>query len=171
MSATLRVGVDRGTSRGYVRYSIAMTGRISPHAMLARILFALVLVVACSPAPTGDAHDLVVSNGTTLAVTVAVNGTVVRTIQPTTQETLFVRELPPLPWAVEARAPSGRVLSHMTVRAGDVSETKFPDGRREMMGDGVRAELSCGRLDMWSGPPLLGPAPGPVIGQPGDCTP
>jgi len=29
----------------------------------------------------GDAHDVVVANQTTLAVTVAVNGTVVRTIQ------------------------------------------------------------------------------------------
>ena len=36
-------------------------------------------------------------------------------------------------------------------------------------GDAVRVDLSCGRLDIWSGPPLLGPPPGP--GTPGDCTP
>lgn len=33
----------------------------------------------------------------------------------------------------------------------------------------VRVDLSCGRLDMWSGPPLLGPFPGP--GTPSDCNP
>jgi hypothetical protein len=129
-----------------------------------RILLALLLLVGCSPTPRGDAHDVVVSNQTTLAVTIAVNGSVVRTIQPKTLETLFVRELPPLPWTVEARAPSGRVLAHMTVRPGDVWETA-----NQMKGDAVRVDLSCGRLDMWSGPPLDGPAPGP--GTPGDCAP
>jgi len=123
-----------------------------------------VLVAACSTAPIAEAHDLVVSNQTTLAVTLAVNGNVLRTIQPNTQETLFVKELPPLPWAVEARAPSGRVLTSMTVRPGDVWETAG-----QMKGDAVRVDLSCGRLDIWSGPPLLGPAPGP--GKAGDCAP
>jgi len=131
---------------------------------LARALLGFVLVAACSPAPTGDPHDLVVSNQTTLAVTVAVNGTVVRTIQPNKQEILFVRELPSLPWAVEARAPTGRVLTSMIVRPGDVWVTG-----NEMHGDAVRVDLSCGRLDIWSGPPLLGPPPGP--GTPGDCAP
>jgi len=128
---------------------------------LTRTLLVLVLVAGCSTI-VNDAHDLVVSNQTTLAVTLAVNGTVVRTIQPHTQETLLVRELPRLPWAVEARSPSGRVLSSMTVRPGDVQETVGG-----MKGDAVRVDLSCGRLDVWSGPPLLGPPPGP--GKPGDC--
>jgi len=52
----------------------------------------------------------------------------------------------------------------MTVRPGDVWETAG-----QMKGDAVRVDLSCGRLDIWSGPPLLGPAPGP--GKPGDCAP
>jgi hypothetical protein len=132
-------------------------------------LFGFLLVATCSPAPTGDAHDLVVSNQTTLAVTLAVNGTVIRTIQPKTQETVLVKELPPLPWAVEARASSGRVLTSMAVRPGDVWETSMPDGSTQLKGDAVRVDLSCGRLDIWSGPPLLGPAPGP--GMPGDCAP
>jgi hypothetical protein len=132
--------------------------------MFASTLIVLVLVFGCSSTLTADAHDLVVSNQTTLAVTIAVNGTVVRTIQPNAQETLFVKELPALPWAVEARSPSGRVLTSMTVRPGDVSVTAG-----QMKGDAVRVDLSCGRLDIWSGPPLLGPAPGP--GTPGDCAP
>ena len=127
----------------------------------------LALVTACSPAPTGEARDLVVDNQTTLAITVAVNGVVVRTIQAHKQEVAFVKDLPPQPWLVEARTASGRVLSSMTVRPGDVWETHLPDGSTQMNGDSVRVDLSCGRLDMWSGPPMLGPAPGP--GKPGDC--
>jgi len=133
------------------------------------MMLALVLVATCSPAPTGEAHDLVVSNETTLAVTIAVNGIALRTIQPQTQETVPVKDLPPLPWAVEARTSTGRALLSMSVRARDVWETTRPDGSHELNGDANRVDLSCGRLDIWSGPPLLGPAPGP--GKPGDCGP
>ena len=126
-------------------------------------------MAACSSAPTGAAHDLVVSNATTLTVTLAVNGAVARTVRPQTDETVSTSDLPPLQWSVETRTLSGRVLSRMTVRAGDVWETNLPGGGREMNGDAVRVDLSCGRLDMWSGPPLLGPLPGP--GTPGDCDP
>ena len=115
-------------------------------------------------APTSAAHDVVVSNDTTITVSVAVNGTAVRIVQPRTQETLLVRDLPPQPWVVEARTTSGRVLSSMTVRPGDVQESG-----NVLKGDAVRVDLSCGRLDMWSGPPLLGPFPGP--GTPSDCNP
>ena len=127
----------------------------------------LVAVTACSPAPTGEARELVVDNQTTLAITVAVNGVVVRTIQAHKQEAVLVKDLPPQPWLVEARTPSARVLSSMTVRPGDVWQTHLPDGSTQMNGDSVRVDLSCGRLDMWSGAPLLGPPPGP--GKPGDC--
>ena len=135
----------------------------------ARALFALVLVATCTSAPTGEPRDLGVSNGTTLPVTIAVNGTALRTIQPQTQETILVKDLPPLPWAVEARTSTGRTLLALSVRAGDVWETTGPDGSHELNGDANRVDLSCGRLDIWSGPPLLGPAPGP--GKPGDCAP
>lgn len=129
----------------------------------------LALISACSPAPTAEAHDLVISNQTALAITLVVNNVVVRTVQAHKQDAVFVRELPPQPWVVEARTSSGRVLSSMTVRPGDVWETTSPDGSNQMTGDAVRVDLSCGRLDMWSGPPLLGPPPGP--GKPGDCDP
>ena len=135
----------------------------------ARTMLALLLVATCTPAPTGEPHDLVVSNGTTLRVTIVVNGMALRTIQPQTDETVFVKDLPPLPWTVEARTSAGRALLSMSVRAGDVWETTRPDGSHELNGDANRVDLSCGRLDIWSGPPLLGPAPGP--GSPGDCSP
>jgi hypothetical protein len=77
--------------------------------------------------------------------------------------------LPALPWAIEARSPSGRVLTSLTVNSGDVWQVTFPDGSVGSKGDAARVDLSCGRLDIWSGPPLAGPAPGP--GSPGDCAP
>src|SRR6266540_4650223 len=119
-------------------------------------------MAACIPAPTGVPHDLLISNQTSIPVAVVVNGTLVRAVQPHMQETIFVKDLPAQPWFVEARTSGGRVLSSMTVRPGDVWERG-----NEMKGDAVRVDLSCGRLDMWSGPPLLGPLPGP--GTPGDC--
>jgi len=129
----------------------------------------LALIAACSPAPTEGAHDLVVSNQTALAITLAVNGIVVRTIPAHRDDLVLVKDLPPQPWAVETRTPNGRVLSSMTVRPGDVWTTNAPDGSTQMKGDAVRVDLSCGRLDVWSGPPLFGPPPGP--GKPGDCDP
>jgi len=146
-------------SRGGTRRACAITW----------CLLALTLTASCSPAPAGEAHDLVVSNQTTLIVSLVVNNAVVRTVPPHTQELVSTSDLPSLPWSVETRSASGRVLSHMTVRAGDVAETALPDGGREMKGDVVRVDLSCGRLDVWSGPPLLGPPPGP--GVPNDCEP
>lgn len=109
------------------------------------------------------------SNQTALDVTLVVNGRAVRTFPPGAKGAVGVSDLPPLPWSVEARAPRGRVLTSMTVRAGDVSETTKPDGVRILQGAAVRVDLSCGRLDVWSGPPMLGPMSGP--GKPGDCEP
>jgi hypothetical protein len=126
------------------------------------------LVSACgAAAPTASLApvQLAISNGTTIPVALAVNGAVVETVAPGGFEDPVKASLPPLPWAVETRSPSGRVLSRMTVNVGDVwSTTPDPSGHSSAKGDAVRADLSCGRLDVWtSGTPLLGPmfVPGP----------
>jgi hypothetical protein len=138
-----------------------------------RILVALVLLVGCTttlpPARLPPTHSLEVGNGTTLAVTLVVNGTALRVIPPGGSASIPVGELPLLPYAIEARSPRGRVLTSMTVNAGDVRETTTPNGAREYSSAAVRVDLSCGRLDIWSGFPMLGPLPGP--GTPGDCEP
>jgi hypothetical protein len=110
---------------------------------------------------------LSVSNGTTIAVSLVVNGSVVETVPPGGHEDPIKAKLPALPWNVQMRSPSGRVLSTLSVHAGDVWQTALPNGGLQMKGDAVRVDLSCGRLDVWSGPPLLGPTfiPGPS----GDC--
>jgi hypothetical protein len=123
-----------------------------------------------APPSANDAPvTLSVANGTTIPVTLVVNGVTVDTVPPGGYEDPIKAPLPGLPWSVETRSPGGRVLSSMTVHAGDVWQTTpDPNGHSAAQGDAVRVDLSCGRLDVWSGPPLLGPAfiPGPS----GDCT-
>lgn len=132
---------------------------------------ALGAVLACSsqvPVPTATPHssdyDIVVSNHTRIPVTLAVNGSVARVVSPRTQERVPTTALPALPWTVQARTSGGGVLTSLTVRDGDVLRMS-----NSMQGDATRVDLSCGRLDVVVGPPLLGPSPGP--GHPGDCDP
>jgi hypothetical protein len=122
-------------------------------------------LASVAPTPGATLPPLSISNNTTLAVTFVVNGKLVATVAPGVQiDPVSSAELPPLPWAVEARSPSGRVLVSMRVHLGDVRI-----GENSASGDGARIDLSCGRLDIWVGPPMLGPMPGP--GTPGDCAP
>ena len=129
-----------------------------------------------SPSPTGSAPigtsqvlatagisagaiPLSVSNETSIAVDLLVNGAVVATVAPGAEIDVPTSELPARPWAIETRSPSGRVLSSLSVATSDYYD--------RLSGMAVRADLSCGRIDVWLGPPMLGPAfvPGPS----GDC--
>jgi len=152
----------------------------------AALLAVTVLVGACGGLlPTPDLTDpsplavpevaddfgstIDVSNGTTLAVTIVVNGRAVEVVPAGTVGTVKPGLLPSKPWLVEARTASGRRLLGFVVQPGQVTRVARPDGGVEMAGAGSRADLSCGRLDVTVGPPMLGPAPGP--GRPGDCVP
>jgi hypothetical protein len=111
-----------------------------------------------------------VSNGTTLEVTLVVNGIEVDRLAA--QDGAFdipADALPALPWSVEVRSPSGRLLVSMGVLAGDVWTAPVANGGTEWHGAANRVDLSCGRIDIWSGPPIYGPVPG--AGAPGDCAP
>ena len=107
-------------------------------------------------------------NSTTQVVFAFVNGTFIASLDPNGclgcggDDGIPASILSPLPWHVEVRMPAGRVLVALDIHAGDVVYTD--SGSK---GDGNRVDLSCGRIDVWAGPPLLGPAPGP--GTPGDC--
>ena len=118
------------------------------------------------PPPITRPVGVEVSNATTLPITIVVNGVVARNVGPGdgVREPMTAAVLGPMPWKVEARTPSGRVLLSFTVNDGDVVY-----GQSMVRGDGVRVDLSCGRLDVWAGPPMIGPMPGP--GEPGDCAP
>ena len=87
-----------------------------------------VLAGGCSvtptPAPaTPGAVSLNVRNDTTLAVTIVINGQALGVVLPggsTSGPALGPSGPPALPWTVEARSPSGRVLTTLTVGPGDV---------------------------------------------------
>jgi hypothetical protein len=119
------------------------------------------------PSPSGARMTLSIANYTTISVSLVVNGYRLETVPPGGYQDPIKAELPGLPWNVQTLSPSGRVLSTMFVRAGDVSQTAYPNGQGAANGDAVRVDLSCGRLDIWSGPPMLGPVADP--GPSGDC--
>lgn len=132
---------------------------IEIRARVALLLCGLALVAS------GCAGDsLSYSNETTISIDLLVNGAKVATMAPGTDGNIPAIRLPAEPWAVQAQTSSGRVLSSMTVRPGDVVEASNYE-----KGDAIRVDLSCGRLDIWVGPPLAGPAPQP--GKSGDCAP
>ncbi len=144
---------------------------------LAASLTVAVAIAACgmwaSPAPTAERPLLGISNGTTLDVSLFVNDVRVgeyRAGGPV--PTIRTADLPALPWTVEARSASGRLLTSMLVEPGQVWSTTRPDGARSVGWAFGRADLSCGRLTIWAGDiQPSGPAPNPSPGAPGDCEP
>jgi len=112
---------------------------------------------------------LEMNNGTTIVVVLSVNGGVGREFAPGSVANLGITELGPLPWRAKVSTIHARKLLDLTVNAGDITVTNEGGGSTSAKGDGARVDLSCGRIDLWSGTPMLGPAPGP--GTPGDCDP
>jgi len=124
-----------------------------------------------APIPAAQ-MSLGVWNGSTLTVDLVVNGVRIESFAPgQADDAIPASRLPRLPWQAEVRSPSGRVLVSLPVQEGDVWETVDPRGGGASKGDANRVDLSCGRIDIWSGPPLGGPAPPPSPGSPGDCAP
>jgi hypothetical protein len=126
--------------------------------MAGGLVLAALVIGACSGPAATPASPLIapsptnallsVANGTTVPVTLVVNGVTVETIVPGSLEDPVTAALPARPWSIEARSPTGRVLATLSVSERDpISDTA---------GRSVRADLACGRLDIWAGPPPLG---------------
>jgi hypothetical protein len=112
---------------------------------------------------------LQMSNATTIPVVLSVNGGVGREFAAGGSADLGLQELGPLPWKTTVRTTTGRIVLQLTVLEGSVARTRESDGSVSMTGVAKRVSLSCGGIDVWSGPPISGPAPdqGPVL----DCEP
>jgi hypothetical protein len=91
-----------------------------------------VFVAACAGStptyPTVDGGQfggrpvLGISNGTSLTVTLLLNGTSVGSAAPGVgMEPIDFANLPAMPWTGEAKSPPGRVLTSITVHSGDVT--------------------------------------------------
>ena len=136
-----------------------------------------VVVAACGsliPTPPGSpafGAEIQVVNDTKLVVTIAVNGADLGVVPAHEAATIPSSVLPAKPWSVEASSPSGRVLLTFTVQPGAVTRTTDSNGATTMTGAGSRADLSCGRLDVTVGGPMLGPPPQSNPAAPGDCDP
>jgi hypothetical protein len=145
--------------------------------LILAVLLASLAACATAPSPSPAAQVgqpvLGISNGTTLPVTLFVNGQAVGTATPgVAMPAIAFARLPPLPWTVEAPAPSGRVLTSMQVAVGSVTSTTDPQGNVETNGTMGRVDLSCGRLTIWAGyNQPSGPPPAPSAGSSGDCAP
>jgi hypothetical protein len=155
---------------GTLRWAVSSVGAL---ALMTALLGACVGSGATSGSPLPAAKmSLGVWNGSTLTVTLVVNGVTIESLAAGQADyAIPASRLPPLPWQAEVRSPSGRVLVSLPVQEGDVWETVDSSGGGASKGDANRIDLSCGRIDIWSGPPLGGPAPPPSAGSPGDCAP
>jgi hypothetical protein len=122
-------------------------------------------------APPARPVGVEVSNGTDLEVALVVNGkdTWIVPAHGQTPGPITAEILGPMPWTVDARTSTGRLLTSMVVHDGDVQHVDLGNGRSSSRSVLARVDLSCGRLDMWAGTPASGPVPGP--GVPGDCVP
>jgi hypothetical protein len=116
-----------------------------------------------------------ISNGTTLDVTLVVNGQRIVDYPGGGGQASAIDDaaLPPLPWDVEVRSPSGRVLLSLHVEEGQVSSATDAGGYGTRTGRVGEVDLSCGRLMIWAGDftPTGGGPPPPSPGTPGDCAP
>jgi hypothetical protein len=110
-----------------------------------------ILLAACGSTTVSDHPNLGVANGTTLTVTLVVNGRALGDFESGAGPSIDVSGLPALPWTVEARSPSGRVLTSMTVEPGQVWSRTSLNGVGEHNGVFGRVDLSCGRLTIWAG--------------------
>ena len=100
-----------------------------------------------------------VENGTSLPVSVLINGNPAEVVLPQTTKTIDAARISRPPWRVEARTSGGRVLGTVLIAAPTVNYD-------------LRLDLSCGRLEIWLGGPLGGgPSPDVSPGTSGDCAP
>jgi hypothetical protein len=105
-----------------------------------------------------------IDNATDLTVELFANGALVGSWPPATRSDPIRWSMRAMPQDVEPRTQRGRLLLSFDVDPGTIGRAAGG-----VHGAGARVDLSCGRLDVWSGPPMAGPIPGP--GAPGDREP
>ena len=114
-----------------------------------------------------EQQPMSVINGTALAVTMFVNGTMMATLPAQTDRKFDPAALPGRPWDLGFKTAAGRVVLDYHVETGWPTETVQADGSTMLTGWGKYVDLSCGRLLVLLDGFLPLPAPGP--GTPGDC--
>ncbi len=135
------------------------TARCSP--VVGTWILGLVLsLTACAPIASTAVPDLSIVNGTTLNVALFINGASVGHTFRQSSSSILGRDLPALPWHVEARTSKGRVLTTLVVAPATIAKDH---------GAASHVDLSCGSLWIYVGAEPPDEAPG--RGVPGDCEP
>jgi hypothetical protein len=126
---------------------------------------------APSPSLSPDPVGLGVVNASDLRLALIVNSRVIETLSPQTADVaIHMSALPALPWVVEVRTSTGRVLVTMTAGPGDIPGP--PAIGVLTSGKEGAVDLSCGQLYLWTGATEPSwPAPPASAGYPGDCVP
>ena len=141
-------------------------------AAIGRGVLLLVLVTGCGPivpigvvpSPSVGADGNVhVSNGTTLDISIVVNGLSIGTVRAGDEIAIESSRLPGLPWAVEARSPSGRLILPWHVGVGQIQKALDGTGA-----SAATATLTCGVFTIRIG--AIGDT-GPDPNPPDSCDP
>ena len=141
--------------------------------VIAVIIFLLAGCTPSLPAEISQRPNLGVSNGSTLTVTLVVNGRRVADYPAGgPYPTIDTTELPELPWEVQARSrrPAGcspRCTSHL-VRFGAPPVQKASSRSREAWGGSISRAAASGSGGDFA---PSGPVPAESPGTPGDCEP
>ncbi len=141
-------------------------------ARLTATLLALV-IGGCATVLPGERPKITVGNQTELVIRLSVNGIAVGDFPPEgPAPDVDETALPPLPWDIEARTVSGRLVLSLHVDPGQLHVDRQADGSINAAIAMARVDLSCGTLRLWAGEITPGgPAPMPDAGMPGDCEP
>jgi hypothetical protein len=126
--------------------------------LLAAVLLGLVAcaVLACGQPAASRTVSLAVINESDIEVVVTLNGSLLgRYPAHTTTTDIVIDGLMPKPWSIEARSPSGTLLTNAQV-TGDL----IVAGTDQMT---VRTDTPCGTVALWYGGP---DAKGPVLEKP-----
>ena len=121
------------------------------------LLRCAVLVAACGaipgvgPADPATIPDFGASNETKLDIGLFVNGQLVAKLAPGQSIDPTTTAMPPLPWAVEARSATGRVLGSTRVEPGGATCTPAAAGVERCSGALILVTLVCGRFEFFAG--------------------
>jgi hypothetical protein len=80
-----------------------------------------------TPFPSPTFPVVRVSNQTSIAVTLVVNGSAVAVIPPGEVADPVPSPLPVRPWVIQLKSPSGNLLQSVSVPSGDIAVGMFPD--------------------------------------------
>jgi hypothetical protein len=137
-------------------------------AAIGTLLAACGAIPGVGPADPGSIPDFGASNETKLDIGLFVNGQLVAKLSPGQSIDKTTTRMPPLPWSVEARSATGRVLGSTSVEPGGATCTPVEGGTERCTGALILVTLVCGRFEFFAGTVPSIPAPAPGVGEPCD---